>query len=183
MIMETLQTPGYQMKTLVTLNDALYFQLQGLYDADQRISNAIAEFIDSASSPELKEMLVRYRRNVGISQNKLTWVYEYLDKRVKSRTNRIIVDLVEEVFSIINHASTDAVLDATLLSYVHMMNHYKIAVYGTCRSFASELRLHNIYDIFNDLLTAEKKFDSEFELLATEELNVRAFEASYLSKN
>lgn len=171
------------MKTLVTLNDALYFQLQGLYDADQRIQNAIPDFIESASSSDLKALLTKYQRHAGYAQNKLTWVYEYLDRRLRSRTNKIIGDLIEEALSMLSHASTNEVLDATLIGYVHIMSHYKIAAYGTCRAFAYELRLHNVYDIFNDLLVTEKALDEEFTNLASEQLNEKAFEATYLRRN
>ncbi len=171
------------MKTLVTLNDALFFQLQGLYDADQKIQNAMPDFTESASSPELKTLLTKYQRHAGYAQNKLTWVYEYLDRRLKSRTNKVIGDLIEEVLSMTAHASTEEVLDATLIGYVHIISHYKIAAYGTCRAFAYELRLHNIYDIFNDLLASEKNLDEEFTQLANEQLNEKAFQISYLRRN
>lgn len=171
------------MKTLATLNDALFFQLQGLYDADQKIQNAIPDFIESASSPELKALLTKYQQHAGYAQNKLTWVYEYLDRRLKSRTNKVIGDLIEEALSMTSHASTEEVLDATLIGYVHIISHYKIAAYGTCRAFAYELRLHNIYDIFNDLLVSERNLDEEFTQLANEQLNEKAFEVSYLRRN
>ncbi|HEX5168378.1 MAG TPA: DUF892 family protein [Cyclobacteriaceae bacterium] len=181
--MDDFQTQGFAMKTVDTLNDALFYQLQGIYDADQKILDAMPDFIDGASSPDLKVLLTKYLKNTGSAQNKLTWVYEFLDRRVKSRTNKVIAELVQEASSVISHASSNEVLDAILVSYIHLMCNYKTAIYRSCRAFAHEMRLHQIYDIFNDLYIAEKKFDQEFKLLAFEHLNEKAFEASFLRKN
>jgi ferritin-like metal-binding protein YciE len=85
--------------------------------------------------------------------------------------SRIALAEGEEVMD--DFAESEA-LDAGLLAAAQAVEHYEIARYGTLRSWAAQLEMHDAVGLLEETLQEEKKTDQLLTQLAEAALNQKA---------
>lgn len=163
------------MKNLLTnLQEALTFQLKGLYDAEKQLKEAIPKCGLKASSISLRNELNNYAESIDDKLLKLERIFSYLMEEPTGRSNKIMKEFLKDTHHMLEYASGDRIRDVLIISCIQNINHYKISGYGTAQSIAMELEIATIPDLLHEILNWEKQTDRKLTQIALQEVNIKA---------
>jgi ferritin-like metal-binding protein YciE len=147
-------------KTFDSLDDLFLDQLADLYDAENRLVDALPKMAEAASNPALRrafeEHLEQTRTHV---------------QRLESVAMKGLISEGEEMID----AQGDAdVRDAALIAAAQRVEHYEIAAYGTVRTFAQHLGYHDAARLLESTLDEESETDRKLTQIAEASVNLQA---------
>jgi len=170
------------MKKIMTLKDALIHDLKGLYDSERKLKKHLQRHHKTVYSKDLRNALTSYLANAEIRINKLQWTFQYLGEKFAATYNPSISAILKDNEEMVKKTISEELRDAVLTGCVQRALHYNISVYGTCRAFARELRMHEIEEILKEILSLEKGMDHQLSRLAMKEINDDAYAAELKSR-
>jgi ferritin-like metal-binding protein YciE len=163
-------------KSLMNLQDAFVYQLQGLYDAEIKVEKALGNSIANATSTSLKNELKKYSDSTEIKIEKIEDMFDELDLKPSKRDNVIMDKILEDLEHMLKFTSIGQLRDALIISCIQNINHLKISGFGTSHAIADELDRHAISTLLQEILAMEKLTDKALTKIAIEEVNVKAAE-------
>jgi len=159
---------------LNSMEDLLIDQLQDLYDAEQRLVQALPKIVDAASDRALKSALEDHLRETQNQVTRLEKAFQGLGKTAKAKTCEAMKGLVAEGEEVINAKGDNSVKDAALIAAAQRVEHYEIAAYGSARTFARRLGNNNVAQLLDQTLAEEKSADQKLTQLAESGINQEA---------
>ena len=159
---------------LDTLDDLLFFELKDLYDAEQRLCEAIPTMADAATSPALAQAFRTHLEQTRRHVSRLEQAFVDLGRSVARETCDAMKGLIKEGSEIVDAVGDSDVRDAALIAAAQRVEHYEIASYGSARTFAQRLGHTNVARLLQTTLDEEKETDQRLTQLAEERINVRA---------
>jgi ferritin-like metal-binding protein YciE len=163
--------------TFETLDDLLIEQIEDLYDAEQRLTDALPKMAEAATNPTLagafRAHLVETKQHVTRLEN----VFQLLGKEPSRETCDAMKGLISEGEDMIGAKGSDAVRDAALIAAAQRVEHYEMAGYGSARTFASQLGRNDVANILQQTLDEEKAADKTLSQIAESAVNARAVRA------
>ncbi len=159
---------------LDSLESLLVFELQDLYDAEQRIVEALPKMAEGATSPALKQALRQHLEETRRQVSRLEDIFELLGVATKRETCDAMKGLIEEGSEILNASGEDAVRDAAIIAACQRVEHYEMAGYGTVRTWASQLGLTQVARMLQATLDEEGQADKILNEIAEQNVNARA---------
>ncbi len=166
-------------KSLVNLQDALAYRLNGLYDVEKKLQESIPDCLHHVGSPALLNEMQKYADSTRDKVTKLERVFNYLMEEPEIHPDEVMEKMIEDVYELVTHAA-EPLRDALIISCLQNINHYKISGYGTARAMAMQLEFEKASELLNEILTWEKEMDQRLTLLAMEEVNVKAAEPKFM---
>jgi ferritin-like metal-binding protein YciE len=163
--------------TNIQLNsfDVLFLdQLQDLYDAEQRLTNALPLMAEAASQPGLKNAIQKHLRETENHVRRLEQIFQMLGTTAKAKTCEAMKGLLAEGQEAIDAEGDPDIKDAALIAAAQRVEHYEIAAYGTARTFAQRLRKEQAARLLEQTLQEEKSADQTLTDLAESGINQRA---------
>lgn len=157
--------------TLRNLNEALSFQMKGMYDAERKLQREIPKCSVKVRSEALKGEIGRYIDSTDDKILKLERIFSYLMTEPSGVKNEIIDKFIEDTHKMLQYASSDDIRDVVFIACIQNINHYKIATYGTALAFAIELKLNTVADLLHEILEWEKDTDRALTKISLEEMN------------
>ena len=138
-----------------TIEDALAFQLQGLYYSEARIVSEFKVRTYEFGSESLNNKIKGYTNSASEKTLKIERIFNYLMKEPLSRKNEVIDAMIHEMHLMLR-ASTDTGLKNTLvISCFQNINAYKISCYKTAYRLAEELAIDSVCDLLQQILELE----------------------------
>jgi len=159
---------------LNSMEDLLLDQLQDLYDAEQRLVQALPKLAKAASDEALKAAFQNHLHETKNQVTRLEKAFQSLGKAAEAKTCEAMKGLVAEGQEVINAKGDNSVKDAALIAAAQRVEHYEIAAYGSARTFAQRLGNHNVAQLLDQTLTEEKSADEKLTQLAESRINVEA---------
>jgi ferritin-like metal-binding protein YciE len=101
-------------------------------------------------------------------------VFAIIDKKPQAKTCDAIVGITDEGAEIMKEYKGSPALDAGLLAAAQAVEHYEISRYGTMKTWAQELGLHDAVRLLDQTLLEEKKTDEALTEIAKTAVNQRA---------
>ncbi len=144
---------GTQLDSLDTL---FRDQIEDLYDAEQRLVDALPNMADASSSPQLKQAFESHLQETRNHVSRLERIFHALGQEAESKTCQAMKGLVKEGQEAIDAEGDPNVKDAALIAAAQRVEHYEIAAYGTARTFARQLNLGEIASILDRLWKKKK---------------------------
>jgi ferritin-like metal-binding protein YciE len=163
--------------TLNNLNDLFVNQLQDLYDAENRLIDALPKMADAANSPELKTAFRDHLAQTEEHARRLERIFGQMGQEPERETCEAMKGLVREGAEMIDAKGSPAVKDAALIAAAQRVEHYEMAGYGSVRTFAQHLGHPEFAQILQQTLDEEGAADKRLTMLATTEIN--SFAASH----
>jgi ferritin-like metal-binding protein YciE len=105
---------------------------------------------------------------------RLEKVFAIIDKKPQAKTCDAIVGITDEGAKIMKEYKGSPALDAGLLAAAQAVEHYEISRYGTMKTWAQELGLHDAVRLLDQTLLEEKKTDEALTEIAKTAVNQRA---------
>ena len=124
-----------------TLHNLLDYDARNFIIAEIQLEKSLHDWIDKASSLQLKNVLQKY---LGFVQQHIPEMNEfYENEKINSISisNRIMQAFIDETNEKLSACQDSQVKDACLLACIQAINHYKISAYGTAAAFANALEM------------------------------------------
>lgn len=162
---------------LMTLKDLFHHELKDLYSAESQIEKALPKMIDAATDRELQTALSDHLKVTREQKKRIEKISEDLDFSPRGHKCRGMEGLIEEGSDLLkkNSDEIDAnVRDAGIIAAAQRIEHYEMAGYGTARTFAEKLGLHDVADVLQKTLDEEGEADRLLSRIAERSLNFEA---------
>jgi ferritin-like metal-binding protein YciE len=163
---------------LDTLDDLLLLEINDLYDAEQRIVDALPEMAEAASNPALKQAFQHHLQETQRHVSRLEQVFVELGKPATRQTCYAMKGLLKEGSEMVEAVGSPDVKDAALISAAQRVEHYEMAGYGTARTFAEHLGHTNVAQLLQTTLDEERQTDLRLTELAEDTINIKAESAA-----
>lgn len=157
-----------------SLNDLLVNQLEDLYDAEKRLTDALPKMAEAASSPELRSAFLSHLQQTKDHVARLDVAFRRLNHAPGHETCQAMKGLISEGEEAIRAKGDTAVKDAALIAAAQRVEHYEMAGYGTSRTFARRLGLNDVAQLLQTTLNEEGEADKLLTEIAEEHINVQA---------
>lgn len=149
-------------------------ELKDIYDAEQRLVQALSELEENATSGELKAAFHDHGEETKNHVNRLEQVFEHLGESPKRKTCHGIEGIVDEGQTLAQEFKGNSALDAALIGAGQKAEHYEISSYGTLCSWAKELGYAEALTLLKSNLSEEKEADAKLTALAKSSHNADA---------
>jgi ferritin-like metal-binding protein YciE len=156
------------------LNDLFVHQLEDLYDAEKRITEALPKMAEAAHDPQLKQAFVMHLQETEGQIARLETIFNKIGKEPKRETCPAMKGLIAEGSEMISAKGDPDVRDAALIASAQRVEHYEMAGYGTLRTFARQLGLNDVAELLQQTLDEEGNTDHKLTALAESRVNQHA---------
>lgn len=159
---------------LQSLNDLLIKELQDLYDAENRIIEALPKMAEKASSPELRAGLNQHLEQTRGQVRRLDQIFDQIrDIDREDGKCKGIEGIIKEGEELLKKDSEPEVRDAGIIASAQKVEHYEIASYGTVRTYAQLIGRQDWARLLEETENEEKETDRKLNQLASH-LNIEA---------
>lgn len=149
-------------------------ELKDIYWAEKALLKALPKMIKKATSPELVDALENHLGETEEQVRRVEKVFGVLGKDAKAKKCEAMHGLIEEADGIMSDSDEGVMRDAGIISAAQKIEHYEIASYGTLRTFAQTLGLHEAVALLEQTLNEEKAADEKLTEVAEEAINFEA---------
>ena len=154
---------------------ALYVEeLKDLYSAENQILKALPRMTKAATHPQLKCAFAKHEKQTRQQVKRLERICRELDVSPRGKKCVGMEGLLEEGKDLIKEKPAKDVLDAGLITAAQHVEHYEMAGYGTCRTWARLLGYSNQAELLQVTLDEEQQTDLDLTALAESSINVEA---------
>ena len=157
-----------------TLKDLYIEELKDLYSAENQIIKALPKMIKAASHSELKQAFTKHLRETEIHAQRIEQVCEELGVSPKGKKCVGMEGLLKEGSELIKEKPEPDVLDAGLIAAAQHVEHYEMAGYGCCRTYARQLGYESQYEMLQATLDEEGNADKILTDIAESSINIEA---------
>jgi ferritin-like metal-binding protein YciE len=161
-----------------SIQDLLFTGLTYTYDLEKQTQQALPKSAEAASNGELKQQFQNGVQESETNAQRLEQVFQLIGKQVDSNTNQIARAMNEEVSNMISNTDASPVRDAALIVAGNQMTHYKMANYGSLRTYAELLGNQQAVSLLQQTLDDVKQADERLTAIATNQVNKQAASAS-----
>ena len=156
---------------LNSLRDLYITELKDLYDAENRIIKALPKMAEACGSQELRSAFDHHLQQTRHQVERLDEIFEKLDESPKGEKCKGIIGIIDEGEDLMDEDAPPAVRDAALIGAAQRVEHYEIAAYGTCRTYARRLGYADHARLLNETLQEEGEADKKLTTLAESYIN------------
>ena len=157
-----------------SMQDLLVNQIQDLYDAENRLVEALPKMAEAAHSPQLKQAFQSHLEETRGHVGRLEQVVEALGQQPKRETCQAMKGLIAEGEEAIKAKGDPAVKDAALIAAAQRVEHYEMAAYGTARTLANQSAYDLAANVLQETLEEEKAADRRLTEIAESSVNRQA---------
>ena len=156
---------------LNSLEDLFWDQMKDIYDAEQRITEALPKMADAARDPSLKTAFREHLEQTRHHVERLEQIFRSGGKDADRETCEGIKGLLKEGEEILHAKGDDVTRDAGLISAAQRVEHYEMAVYGSIRTFADQLGRQDFVELLQRTLDEEGEADKKLTRIAQSQVN------------
>jgi ferritin-like metal-binding protein YciE len=163
---------------LNSLNDLYMEELRDLYNAEKQITKALPKMMKKATSPELKSAFEEHLEVTNQQIQRLEQIFEKMGKKPTGKVCKAMQGIIEEGEETMGHEGDPAVMDAALIAAAQRVEHYEIAGYGCCRTYAKMLGETEAAKLLQQTLDEEEQTDAKLNKIAESSVNKQAMKAN-----
>ena len=156
------------------LNDLFVQQIEDLYDAENRLVEALPKMRDAAHSPQLKAAFEQHWEETRHHAQRLNNIFRQLGRDPQRETCAAMKGLIKEGQDMINATGDPTVKDAALIAAGQRVEHYEMAGYGTVRALAQRLGLVDVASLLQKTLDEEDAANTLLTQIADTSVNLTA---------
>ncbi len=160
-----------------SLKELYVEEIKDLYSAENQILKALPRMIKAATHPQLKRAFTKHERQTREHVKRLERIAKELDEKPTGKKCVGMEGLIQEGKDLIKEKPAKEVLDAGLISAAQHVEHYEMAGYGTCRTWAKLLGYERQASMLQLTLDEEQQTDLDLTALAVSSVNIDAEEA------
>jgi ferritin-like metal-binding protein YciE len=159
---------------LESVRDLLVEELRDLHDAEEQLVEALPKLADAASATQLKNAFTHHLEQTKEHVARLDRVFKSLNEKATGETCEAMKGLVREGEQFVHAKGQPDVRDAGLIGAAQRVEHYEMAGYGTARTLAKRLGMHEVAELLQKTLEEEGEADKKLTAVAEGDVNVTA---------
>ena len=159
---------------LNNLKELLIHNLKDLYSAEQQAIDAMPKVAEKVHSPKLKKLIEQHLKQTEKQRDRAEKACKALGAEATGETCKAMAGLVKETQDFLKEKADPDVFDAGIVVLLQKIEHYEIAGYGSCATFAEELGEQKAYDLICETLDEEESTDKKLTRAAKSVLNEKA---------
>ncbi|MGH9341852.1 MAG: ferritin-like domain-containing protein [Acidobacteriota bacterium] len=159
---------------LNSLYDLYVDQLRDLYDAENRIIQALPKMAKKASSTDLRDALNEHLDVTRTQKERLEQIFKDLDTKRSGEECLGMRGIIEEGEKLMQQEGEPPVKDAGIIACAQKVEHYEIAGYGCARTYAERLGREEDARKLQQTLEEESTTDEKLTQLAESHINEEA---------
>lgn len=152
-------------------------ELKDLYSAENQILKALPQMAKKATHPQLKRAFLRHEVMTRKHVKRLEQICRELGEKPTGKKCVGMEGLIKEAKELISEKPKPSVLDAGLISAAQHVEHYEMAGYGTCRTWARLLDYPKQQALLQLTLDEEQATDKGLTEIAESQVNEDAEDA------
>lgn len=157
-----------------SLKDLFVEQIEDLYDAEQRLTQALPKMAEAATSSQLKQAFQSHATETQGHVSRLESIFSQIGIEPKRETCAAMKGLIAEGEEMMGAKGDPDVRDAALIAAAQRVEHYEISGYGSARTFAQRLGLTQSASLLQQTLQEESAADEKLTRIAEQSINVQA---------
>ena len=157
-----------------TFEDLFQEQIEDLYDAEHRLTEALPKMAEAANSTQLKQAFQDHLVETKGHVSRLEQVFRELKLEPHRTTCAAMKGLITEGEEMIKAKGDPDIKDAALIAAAQRVEHYEISGYGSARAFARRLGLTEAVTLLEETLEEEKAADHKLNQIAESSVNPQA---------
>jgi ferritin-like metal-binding protein YciE len=157
-----------------SLRELYVDELKDLYSAEKQILQALPRMVKKATNEKLKKAFQDHLDVTQMQLERLDKIFEEIGKSPRGKKCKAMEGLVEEGKEVMQEDMAPEVMDAALIAAAQRIEHYEMAGYGTCRTWAQTLGEKNQQKLLQQTLDEEGDADKKLTALAESTINVEA---------
>ena len=157
-----------------TLQELYVEEIKDLWSAEKQILKALPRMIKAATHPTLKKAFAKHEKQTRVHVIRLEGICKQLGESPRGKKCVGMEGLVKEGSDLIKEKPAPDVLDAGLISAAQHVEHYEMAGYGTCRTWARTLGYESQAQLLQTTLDEEQATDLDLTALAVSSVNLDA---------
>jgi ferritin-like metal-binding protein YciE len=158
-----------------TLKNLFLEELEDMYDAEQRITQALPKLIEAATCNQLKSALQSHLQETEGQIEKLENVFKAFDAEAAGQKCQAMAGLLAEGDALVKKNKKSPAINAAIISAAQKVEHYEIASYGCLKAWAGILGNNEAVTLLEEILEEEKAADHALNALS-EAKNKEAFQ-------
>jgi ferritin-like metal-binding protein YciE len=159
---------------LDTLQKLYVEGLRDLYSAENQLIKALPKMAKAAKSPELQEAFDTHLAQTEQQVQRLEKIFADLGEKPTGKHCKGMEGLIEEGNELMKEDADPDVMDAGLIAAAQHVEHYEMAGYGTCRTYAELLGFDDHMDLLQQTLDEEEETDQILTEIALTSVNLAA---------
>jgi len=148
------------------LEELFVEEIQDLLDAEKQLVRALPKMSKAAADEELANALREHLEATRGHVDRLSRVFETLDKKPRSRACKGMQGIVEEGEEVVQREHGQPVLDAAIAGSARKVEHYEIAGYESVCGLAAQLGMRDAENLLRQTLEEEVEADRLLARLA-----------------
>jgi ferritin-like metal-binding protein YciE len=160
-----------------TLRELYVEEIKDLWSAEKQILQALPRMIKAATHPQLKRAFAKHEKQTRVHVTRLERICKQLDESPRGKKCVGMEGLIQEGKDLIAEKPEPDVLDAGLISAAQHVEHYEMAGYGTCRTWARTLGYESQAQLLQTTLDEEQQTDLDLTAIAVASINIDAEES------
>ena len=157
-----------------SLQDIYVEQLRDLYSAENQILKALPKMADAATHEDLRAAFKEHAVMTRTHVERLDRIFTQLGEKPGGHKCKGMEGLLAEGEELLEEHDESEALDAAMIAAAQRVEHYEIAGYGSCRTFANMLGLADQADLLQETLDEEGQTDKRLTSLAETVVNIDA---------
>jgi|SRR5579875_1025971 len=157
-----------------SFKDLFVEQIEDLYDAENRLTQALPKMAEAATSPQLKQAFQDHLTETEGHVSRLEQIFREISVEPKREACEAMKGLIAEGEEMIKAKGDPSIKDAALIAAAQRVEHYEISGYGTARSFARRLGLTQAANLLQQTLQEESAADEKLNQIAESSVNTQA---------
>lgn len=164
-------------KTLDTLDDLFWMQMDDLYSAEEQLMEALPKMAEKATESTLRDALEHHFEITQVQKDRLQQIFDEAGREPGDETCKAMKGLIEEGEHILEAKGSDSVRDAGIIGAAQRVEHYEISAYGTAHALAVGLGQTEAAALLAETLAEEKEADMVLNQIAQSRVNKKAARA------
>ena len=156
------------------LDDLFLAEIEDLYDAEQRLTEALPKMAQAASAMPLRSAFEQHLHQTEGHVRRLEQVFQKLGCEPKRETCEAMKGLIKEGSDLMSAKGDAETRDAALIAAAQKVEHYEIASYGTVRTFAQQMGRSDLAAILQQTLDEEGETNKKLTQIAESRVNAQA---------
>jgi ferritin-like metal-binding protein YciE len=151
--------------------------LRDLYSAENQLIKALPKMAKAAKSPEVQEAFDTHLAQTEQQVQRLEKIFAALGEKPTGKHCKGMEGLIEEGNELMKEDADPDVMDAGLIAAAQHVEHYEMAGYGTCRTYAELLGFDDHMELLQQTLDEEEETDQILTEIALTSVNLAAMDA------
>jgi ferritin-like metal-binding protein YciE len=164
------------MAEMDSLRELYVDEIKDLYSAERQILQGLPRMIKAASHPQLKRAFTKHEAQTKKHVQRLEQIARELGEKPTGKKCVGMEGIIKEAKELLSEKPEPNVLDAGLISAAQHVEHYEMAGYGTCRTWANLLGYQKQAQLLQMTLDEEHATDLLLTDIATSQINIDAEE-------